>query len=328
VKAPFPYFGGKSKVASLVWDALGQPRRYIEPFFGSGAVLLARPGYDPAKHNEIVNDADGFICNVWRGIQFLPDEVARWCDWPINHADLCARKRELVKNEERLLENLIADPTWCDPVLAGYWIWAASCWIGAGLTRPNKRPQTTGWSERGVHAAGKRPKIDEGYGKGIHSAGQIPNISRLVGLLTATSDSIKAWMRELSDRLRKVIVICGDWTQVCGGNWQDYRGDVGIFFDPPYGDVGRDTDIYHKESMDVAATVNEWALARGDRPTFRIVLAGYRDEHQNLLDHGWTEQVWKTNGGYGNQGKKKNVNRERETLFFSPHCNRQGRLEI
>lgn len=47
--APFPYFGGKSKVADIVWQALGQPRHYIEPFFGSGAVLLARP--DMILHN-------------------------------------------------------------------------------------------------------------------------------------------------------------------------------------------------------------------------------------------------------------------------------------
>ena len=39
MKAPFPYFGGKSSVASLVWDALGQPKHYIEPFFGSGAQM-------------------------------------------------------------------------------------------------------------------------------------------------------------------------------------------------------------------------------------------------------------------------------------------------
>ncbi len=57
---PFPYFGGKSPVASLVWDALGQPRNYVEPFFGSGAVLFLRPG--GAGNVETVNDADGFVC--------------------------------------------------------------------------------------------------------------------------------------------------------------------------------------------------------------------------------------------------------------------------
>jgi DNA adenine methylase len=137
LKAPFPYFGGKAKIAPIVWAALGNPRHYIEPFFGSGAVLLNRPDYSP-NMIETVNDKDGFVANVWRAIQFSPDETARWCDWPVNHADLSARKKELIKNEDRLLENLIADPEWHDPKMAGYWIWAASCWIGSGLTQSGK----------------------------------------------------------------------------------------------------------------------------------------------------------------------------------------------
>ena len=339
MKAPFPYFGGKSKVAHIVWDALGQPKHYIEPFFGSGAVLLARPEYHPGMM-ETVNDKDGFISNVWRGIQFAPDEVARWCDWPINHADLCARRAELIRNEERLLKNLIADPQWCDPVLAGYWIWAASCWIGAGLTRPNatpeltenkgihaigKRPILTGFADKGVHAAGQRIDIPKDcQGKGVHAAGQIPNIPKdCQGKgIHKISSNIYKWMHELSNRLRHVRVVCGDWMQVCGGNWQDKNGNVGMFFDPPYGAIGRDKDIYSHDSMTIAKDVNAWVIERGSRSTFRIVLAGYREEHQNLLESGWVEQIWKSNGGYGNQSGE-NHNRERETLFFSPYCDRK-----
>ena len=156
LKAPFPYFGGKSSVAHKVWDALGNPRHYIEPFFGSGAVLLARPGYDPIRDTETVCDSDGFLANVWRSIQFSPHETAKWCDWPVNHADLAARKKELLKNESRLLENLIADPKWHDPLLAGYWIWAASCWIGSGLTSLGQRPHVSNGG-MGVHKMGKIP---------------------------------------------------------------------------------------------------------------------------------------------------------------------------
>lgn len=43
MKAPFPWFGGKSRVADLVWDRFGDVPNYCEPFFGSGAVLLQRP---------------------------------------------------------------------------------------------------------------------------------------------------------------------------------------------------------------------------------------------------------------------------------------------
>jgi DNA adenine methylase len=43
LQAPFPYFGGKSRVAEIVWARFGDVDNYVEPFFGSGAVLLARP---------------------------------------------------------------------------------------------------------------------------------------------------------------------------------------------------------------------------------------------------------------------------------------------
>lgn len=110
LQAPFPYFGGKSAIASVVWQALGNVRHYIEPFFGSGAVLLARPDYNPTRHTETVNDKDGFISNVWRSLQMSPDEVAKYCDYPVNHADLLARKKALLLNEGKLLSGLIADP--------------------------------------------------------------------------------------------------------------------------------------------------------------------------------------------------------------------------
>ena len=109
LKFPAPYFGGKTTVAADVWAALGQPAHYIEPFFGSGAVLLNRPDHDSTKHIETVKDKDGFLCNVWRALQFSPDETARVCDWPVNHADLIARRKALIAREDFLLENLCKD---------------------------------------------------------------------------------------------------------------------------------------------------------------------------------------------------------------------------
>ncbi len=338
MKAPFVYFGGKGPIAGLVWRALGQPRHYIEPLFGSGAVLLARPKWDPTRHTETVNDADGFIANVWRALQHAPDETAKWCDWPVNHADLIARRRQLLANETRLLDNLIADPEWYDAKLAGYWIWAASCWIGSGLTRPNAIPHISGGGNgvyaigrrphlsnggNGVYAIGRRPHLSNG-GNGVHAIGQRPHLSDGgKGVQEPYNTNIYAWFRQLSERLRYVRIVCGDWTRVCSGDWQDDMGDVGIFFDPPYGVENRDKDIYHHESLTVAQDVAQWCLERGSKPTYRIVLAGYVEEHEWLLEHGWRMKRWKANGGYGNLGSQDSqgkTNRHREALFFSPHC--------
>jgi hypothetical protein len=339
LKAPFPYFGGKSQIADVVWNALGQPAHYIEPFFGSGAVLLRRPNFNPAVHTETICDKDGFVANVWRSIQYSPDETAKWCDWPVNHADLCARRKVLIKNEDRLLENLIADDMWHDPKMAGYWIWAASCWIGSGLTRPTAGPSIAHKGE-GVHAIGQHSKIPYlmGDSKGIHTIGKRPvlsygftgdggvhNIGTLPQLSSGYSEgggihrnvNIYDWFQSLSNRLRRVRVVCGDWSRVCGGNWQASRGICGIFFDPPYGVKDRDVGVYGKhDSIDIAAKVADWAITRADNPNYRIVIAGY-EEHRRLIELGWTAKTYKGVKGYQADG---NNNRHRETLYFSPHC--------
>jgi hypothetical protein len=97
LKAPFPYFGGKSRVAELVWSRLGPVDNYIEPFFGSGAVLLRRP--DPPKI-ETVNDLDCMVANFWRATQRDPEGVAAWADGPVNEADLHSRHRWLVLSDD------------------------------------------------------------------------------------------------------------------------------------------------------------------------------------------------------------------------------------
>lgn len=54
------------------------------------------------------------------------------------------------------------------------------------------------------------------------------------------------------------------------------------------------------------------------------MLAGYREEHVELLSHGWREIRWTGSGGYakikrdGTGGDP--PNRKRETLFVSPYC--------
>ena len=80
LRAPFPWFGGKSRIASVVWEVLGNVPNYVEPFFGSGAVLLARPH---APRIETVNDLDGMVCNFWRAVKAAPEEVAKHADWPV-----------------------------------------------------------------------------------------------------------------------------------------------------------------------------------------------------------------------------------------------------
>jgi len=88
LKAPFPYFGGKSRIADAVWERLGDVPNYVEPFFGSGAILLRRP-HEP--NCETVNDLDGMVSNFWRAVQSDPEAVAYHADHPVNENDLHAK---------------------------------------------------------------------------------------------------------------------------------------------------------------------------------------------------------------------------------------------
>lgn len=326
LRAPFPYFGGKAAIAETVWAALGSPGHYLEPFFGSGAVLLARPNWTP-DCVETVCDADGLLANVWRALQRVPDAVAKVCDWPVNHADLMARRRVLLRERQGLLDRLLADDEYYDARLAGYWIWAASCWIGSGLTRPGAIPHVSG-TGHGVHAAGKIPHLGHG-GKGVHRLG--------IGSVTSGGDvrdpytpSLWTWFRALSERLRRVRVVCGDWSRICGGDWQADMGTAGIFFDPPYGaEAERDPSIYDQDALTVADDVAAWCLSRGEREDHRIVLCGYEGEHGELVRAGWTVRAWTARGGYANQRRNDDPdedgeeNRKRERLFLSPAAARQ-----
>lgn len=152
LRAPFPWFGGKRRVANVVWQAIGADvPNYVEPFFGSGAVLLARPG-GPGKI-ETANDRDRYVTNFWRAIVADPWGVAAYCDWPVNEADLHARHKWLV-NQHEFRERMHQDPGYYDVRVAGEWVWGLSQWIGAGWC---VEPQNH-----------KHPKLD-GIGKGVHS---------------------------------------------------------------------------------------------------------------------------------------------------------------
>jgi hypothetical protein len=51
------------------------------------------------------------------------------------------------------------------------------------------------------------------------------------------------------------------------------------------------------------------------------VIAGYYEEHEELLSEGWGVYRWQTGGGYANLGRGKGrENAKREALFYSPNC--------
>lgn len=304
MKAPFPYFGGKSKVAQLVWERFGNVANYVEPFFGSGAVLLSRP-HEPKI--ETVNDADAHLANFWRATQSDPNAVAKWCDWPVNECDLLARHEWLLRRHDELKTAVIADAEYYDVKAAGWWVWGICCWIGSGWCR-----------QRGDGSAPEQiPHL------GDAGRGQIPS-TNLSGVCGVNVDLI-AMFSALSERLRRVRVACGDWARVTGDSVTWRHGLTGVFLDPPYSEG---TVEYAAGGGGVSADVAKWAIANGDNPKMRIVLCGYEGEHQ--MPKSWDCVPWKAHGGYGSQGDgagRENAHRER--IWFSPHClSQRGQLAL
>jgi DNA adenine methylase len=75
MKPPFAYYGGKSRLAPLIASLLPPHRVYVEPFFGSGAVLFAKR---PAVM-EIVNDLDESVVTFFRVLRTRLDELEWVC---------------------------------------------------------------------------------------------------------------------------------------------------------------------------------------------------------------------------------------------------------
>lgn len=189
LKTPFPYFGGKAKVAALVWQRLGDVDNFVEPFAGSLAVLFRRP---VVRGVETVNDLDGLLTNFWRSIQLNPEETAVHADWPVSELDLHARHRWLRKVRPAITEALRADPEWHDTKAAGWWCWGLCCWIGGGWCTesakvPNSMPYFTSHGAtggRGVNSTAtleslQIPKLTSGDGMDAVPGGsqQIPRLS-------------------------------------------------------------------------------------------------------------------------------------------------------
>ena len=333
LRAPFPWFGGKSRAAHIVWPRFGDTVNYVEPFAGSLAVLLQRPF--PVR-TETVNDADCYLANFWRALAHDPDGTADYADWPVNEADLHARHRWLI-NQTEFREQMMSDPEFYDVKIAGWWVWGISAWIGSGWcsvddTAALQIPHLAdgGRGERRARIQTKngtcRPNLRPAQGVQRLSR----KIPHLWGNRVASGQGINAkyartnlhgYMRALQDRLRRTRVVCGDWTRIVGKSVTWKIGTTAVFLDPPYNESANRADVYAVENRQVSTFVREWAIANGDNHKLRIALCGYEAEHGPYMPDEWDCVAWDAGKGYAGQRKDgDNHNGKQERIWFSPHC--------
>lgn len=305
VKAPFPYFGGKARAAGAIWDALGDVGGYCEPFCGSAAALLARPQFK-GRRVETINDADGWLVNVWRAIQLSPNDVAAHCAGPVTEIDYHAR---LAWLQERRTPDLVSwlegQPENHDAKAAGWWLYVTACGIGD--------PWGPGpW------------RVIDGYLRDVRKLPHLGNagkgVNRELPHLGDAGQGVNDYMHALARRIARVRITCGDWQRVLkpsviratAGN-----GNIGVLLDPPYtigGDLYATTNT-GSDHHTIPEQVRQWcATATG----YRIVLCGFDDEHDALLAHGWRKELGRAGGGAGYNTDGKAGRRER--LWLSPDC--------
>lgn len=340
--APFPYFGGKRRAAPIVWDLLGDVDHYIEPFCGSLAVLLARPHH--GRRTETVNDADGWLVNTWRSIQLSPDETAYHAAGPVAEVDYHAMLAWLQERRDDFVPWLEGDPEHHDAKAAGWWLrvqsagigdpWGAGPWrvVDGHLRKLDGAPNEVGGVCRALPDLGTRgrgvnrglPHLGDKGGRGVNrelpafsTRGQ--GVNRDMTSRGRKQQGIADELRRLSRRLEFTRIACGDWTRVLT-NAALHAGlpteRVGVFLDPPYAVSG---DLYATTNhtggpITISDEVRQWCTTI---PTgLRVILCGYEDEHDALLDHGWTKTAGRhTTGGYA---KDKTRVGKTENLWLSP----------
>jgi DNA adenine methylase len=282
----FPYFGAKSKAAELVWEHLGDPECYVEPFGGTLAVLLTR--LTPPKV-EIAVDLDGLLVNFWRTIQQDWRTMEPFLSLAVSEIDVRAKHAALINARSSLTEKLM-DPKYYDPELAAWWWEGISSWLGSGY---------------GHRMSRQRPHIDRSL-KGAWAKGM-------------TDDKLQM----VANRLGNVIILSGDWQDawkrsVTAAIINRFNRGVGVFLDPPYVDNERAKGLY-AEDTPLNEKIIEWCL---DQPRHvKIVVAGYNDEYDALREAGWLVIPWKAPNGYAQESNKR---RHNEALYVRRRVIRRG----
>lgn len=290
----FPYFGGKRWLATHVWEWLGSDvKRYIEPFAGGLAVLLARPFGSRPRWQEVINDEYAHIANVWRSVKYHGDEVWANCQDLLHEADLHGRTQHLIAFESQCREAMFSDPTWCDPKLAGWWIWAQSAHMSQAETKKGNKSKPVSHPQ-GVFSLS--------FGKQVFD--------------------------ELARRLETTQVLCGDFSRVLTPSYLlAEKQIVGVYLDPPYA-LG-DGRVYELDNGSVWARAVEWVLANCQDPLLRIVLSGYRGSPgiSELESAGMVRHDFSAPPGHSVKSED-NKNSQLESCWISKACLGHGVTQL
>jgi site-specific DNA-adenine methylase len=335
---PITYFGRKNKIGKQVWDLFGNDCKvYVEPFAGSLGVYLKRPEHYKDIIARL-GDFDGLVVNFWRAVVAQPNEIAEWCTRPVNECDLSACHIKCVENKARLVPKLSANPEYYDLKLACYWAYGINCWIGGNWCNtkgPWIRDDATDMminkhngkiygtddvlndltnDEEGVRA--KKPvdgfksllsQADEG---GVWAQKPVDAFKYLLSQADGEPNAYDSklnrnikWLNHLSSSLMRATIVCQGWERLLTKSYTTEGAKLtAIFLDPPYDEQQQSqSGNYYGEnnSRCISTDVREWCKSNSSNKLLKIVLCGYNDEHDELLNYGFEKIGWNAKNGAG-----------------------------
>ena len=97
MKSPLAgYYGGKYSIRHAVCDMIPDHIAYIEPFFGGGSILFAKP----KSKNEIINDLDNRLYRFWVVCKDYENQLYERFNNVITHENEYRRSYRVISGEE------------------------------------------------------------------------------------------------------------------------------------------------------------------------------------------------------------------------------------
>jgi len=305
LRAPFPYFGTKIYIAQKLWELMGSPKHYIEPFAGAMGCLLSRPSMEGCV-TETVNDLSGHLVNFWRAIKFKPEETARECSNLVAETELAARWKFLYEYDyDALVKALRNDLEYCDPKVAGAWAHGTCGCIGGGIVKAIDRITPEFNSKMSFSASGI---LRLNWAHNLDPT--VPESGREI--------EISHWFKVLQNRIQNVRILCGSWERVFVPGLLKSEM-LTILLDPPYDGNNTRLKMYgDQHGNNASRDVRDWCLEYGNRENLSILLCGYGDEHDVLCGKGWKRISWVGKAGYSASGSDQTKKEKPERIWISP----------
>lgn len=119
MNAIFKYPGSKWSIAEWIIQYFPAHHSYLEPFFGSGAILFNKK----RSPIETVNDLDGYVTNLFSWIRDDPEQLARMVYWIPYARDSYDRAIAICKDELHVMDkaqSLVCAAAFCAKTMMGY----------------------------------------------------------------------------------------------------------------------------------------------------------------------------------------------------------------